>query len=139
MTSAAARRRWARLLAIVTAGTFLISSIFPVIAGLSNNTASFPKWWGVVDVLLAFFLAILVMVILAFAGHNVDQQATAASYRTYRILIHGILVMIIIFFLFGDRIVWINCLTGLAWRAWLLLYCLPAWSATVRAAGGRIP
>jgi len=33
---------------------------------------------------------------------------------------------------FGDRRVWINCLSGFAWRAWLLLYCLPAWFTALR-------
>jgi hypothetical protein len=107
--------------------------MFPVIAGLSKNTAAFPKWWGVLDVGLAFLLAILALVVLAFADGKVDNRAADASYRAYRILIHGILAMIVVFFLFGDRITWINCLTGFAWRAWLLLYCLPSWRVTLRA------
>ena len=61
-----------------------------------------------------------------------DRQVNDVSYRTYRVLIHGIFVMILVFFLAGDRIVWINCLTGLAWRAWLFLYCLPAWFTALR-------
>ena len=40
--------------------------------------------------------------------------------------------MVVVFFLFGDRIIWINCLTGFAWRAWLLLYTLPAWVTALR-------
>jgi hypothetical protein len=55
------------------------------------------------------------------------KQAEDESYRAYRILIHGIFVMLAVFFLFGDRIVWSNCLTGIAWRTWPLLYSLPAW------------
>jgi hypothetical protein len=48
-------------------------------------------------------------------------------------LIHGIFAMLVVFFLFGDRIVWTNCLTGFAWRAWLLLYGLPAWFSVFTA------
>jgi succinate dehydrogenase hydrophobic anchor subunit len=112
-----------RPLALVSAVLFLISSLFPLIAGLSKNTTSFPKWWGMLDVGLAFVLAILAFAIMVF-NSKITREAADASYRTYRILTHGILVMCVVFFLFGDRIVWINCLTGFAWRAWLLLLCL---------------
>ena len=81
---------------------------------------------------LAFVLAIQALAIMALAEGKVTRQATDASYRVYRILTHGILVMVVVFFLFGDRIIWINCLTGFAWRAWLLLYTLPAWVTALR-------
>jgi len=136
MRNAAARTFRGRPLAVVAAVLFLISCVFPVIAGLSKNTASFPKWWGMLDVGLAFVLAILALVILAIVDGKVDMQAADASYRAYRILIHGILAMIVVFFLFGDRIIWINCLTGFAWRTWLLLYSLPAWFTALRATAG---
>jgi uncharacterized membrane-anchored protein YitT (DUF2179 family) len=66
-------------------------------------------------------------VILGLAQGKVSKQAEDATYRAYRILIHGIFVMLLVFFLFGNHIIWSNCLTGFAWRAWLLLYTLPAW------------
>ena len=59
------------------------------------------------------------------------DDVTAASYRAYRALIHAIIALCAVFFVAGDRIVWINCLPGFGWRAWLLLYCLPAWLAAV--------
>ena len=121
-----ARGLWGRPLALASAVLFFVSSLFPLIAGLSKNTASFPKWWGMLDVGLAFVLVILAFAIIV-PNSKVSNQAADASYRTYRVLTHGILIMCVVFFLFGDRIVWINCLTGFAWRAWLLLYALPAW------------
>jgi len=121
--------RGSRRLAIVAAVAFLVSSAFPVVAGLSHNTASFPKWWGILDVSLAFVLAILVLVILGVTQHRVNKQVEDVSYRAYRILTHGIFLMLVVFFLAGDRIVWSNCLTGFAWRTWLPLYTLPAWVA----------
>jgi len=121
------RAHWGRILALVAAAIFFISSMFPVVAGLSKNTASFPKWWGILDVSLAFVLAILAFAVMALAQGRVNKQAEDASYRAYRVLTHGIFVMMVVFFLLGDRIVWINCLTGFAWRYWLLLYSLPAW------------
>ena len=93
---------------------FFISLAFPVVAGLSKNTESFPKWWGPLDVGLAFVLAILALVIIGLTQGHVDEQAEDASYRAYRILNHGILAMCVVFMLFGDRIIWINCITGFA-------------------------
>ena len=84
------------------------------------------------DVAIAFVLAILVLVIMALAQDKVNKQAEDASYHAYRVLTHGIFAMIVVFFVFGDRIVWINCLTGFAWRYWLLLYSLPAWFTALR-------
>src|SRR5262249_44446550 len=118
---------WIRSFAVATAIVFVISSAFPVTAGLSNNTTSFPAWWGVLDVGIAFVLAILAFVIQALARGTMNRQAEDASYRVYRIVTHGILAMLVVFFLFGERISWINCLPGFAWRTWLLLYSLPAW------------
>jgi len=83
------RAPWGPRLAFVAAILFLISWAFPVTAGLSKNTASFPKWWGMLDVGSAFVLAILALAILALAQGKVDRQAEDASYRAYRILTHG--------------------------------------------------
>jgi hypothetical protein len=126
-------------LAIVAAVAFFVSSVFPVVAGLSHNTASFPKWWGNLDVSLAFVLALLALAILGVTQGKVNKQAECVSYRAYRILTHGIFLMLVVFFLAGDRIVWNNCLTGLAWRAWLLLYTLPAWVTAAMPHEGNAP
>jgi len=121
------QRTWARPLAITGLVLFVVSSAFPVAAGLSKDTTAFSKWWGRLDVGLAFVLVILAFVIMGLAEGKVNQQAVDATYRAYRILIHGILVLLVVFILAGDRITWIYCLTGFAWRAWLLAHCLPAW------------
>jgi hypothetical protein len=81
---------------------------------------------GALDVSLAFVLAALALVILGLTQGKVSKQAEDMTYRAYRILIHGVFAMLVAFFLLGSRIVWSHCLTGLAWRAWLLLYALPA-------------
>ena len=126
-----------RPLAIVTAIVFGISSAFPAVAAFVHDRESWPQWWGVLDVVLAFVLAVLALVVLGIAQGKVTKQAEEASYRAYRILTHGILAGLLMCYLdhsTGQRIVWSNCLTGFAWRAWLLLYCLPAWFTTF---GGR--
>lgn len=127
--AAVPRARWGRPVALAAAVLFFISWVFPIGAGLSKNTAAFPKWWGALDVGLAFVLAILALVISALTQGKVDRQAEDAAYQAYRILIHSLLVICVIVMLLGDRIVWINCATGFAWRTWLLLYLLPAWFA----------
>ena len=106
--------------------------MFPLVAGLSKNTASFPEWWGTMDVAVAVILAILAIALLGLVGGNVSKQVEEVSYRAYRFLLHGILVVCIVYQLAGDGIVWPNCLPGFAWRTWLLLYCLPAWITAFR-------
>jgi len=71
----APRAIWGRPLAVAAAVLFLISSAFPVVAGLSKNTASFPKWWGRLDVGLALVLAIQALAIMALAEGKVTRQA----------------------------------------------------------------
>jgi hypothetical protein len=106
---------------------FSISSVFPVVAAFVTNRETWPKWWGVLDVAIAFVLAMLALAVIGCAEGRVSKPAEEESYRAYRVLIHGVLAVLVVFFLFGDRIVWSNCLTGFAWRSWLLLYGLPAW------------
>ena len=130
----AALARWGRPLAIATAVVFCISSAFPVVAGFVTDTEAWPKWWGVLDVAIAFVLAVLAFAVIGLAQGKVMKRAEDASYRAYRVLIHGIFALLVVFFLFGDRIVWSNCLSGFAWRAWLLFYGLPAWFTVLGAA-----
>lgn len=124
---------WGRSLAIITAVMFVISSVFPVAAGLVR-TENLPRWWGILDVIVAFFLAFLAIAVSGLAQGKVDQEAVDTTYRAYRILIHGLIASLVVFFLLGDRIKWTNCLIGFAWRAWLLLYTLPAWFTMIRTA-----
>jgi hypothetical protein len=118
---------WGRPLAITTAIVFSISSVFPVVAGFVTNRETWPRWWGVLDVAIAFVLAMLALAVMGLAQGRVNKPAEDASYRAYRVLIHAIFAIGVVFILFGDRIVWSNCITGFAWRYWLLLYGLPAW------------
>jgi hypothetical protein len=127
---------WGRPLAIATALVFAISSVFPAAAGLTKDTASFPAWWGPLDVGIAFLLAILVIALYTLAQGHVTRTAEVASYRADRILIHGIFALLVVFFLFGDHVAWVNCLTGFAWRYWLLLYSLPTWFTALEKPSG---
>ena len=62
------RARQARAVAIAGAILFLISSAFPITAGLPKNAAAFPKWWGVLDVVIAFVLASVAIARPSFAA-----------------------------------------------------------------------
>ena len=59
------------------------------------------------------------------SGHHVPLA--------YRVLLHGILAIIVVFFLFGSHITWITCITGFAWRAWPLLLAGRRTSVAVKA------
>jgi hypothetical protein len=85
------------------------------------------------DVGVSFVLAILAFAIMALTQGKLDKQTESETYRAYRILLHGILATLAVFFVLGDRIIWINCITGFAWRVWLFLYALPAWLTALRA------
>jgi hypothetical protein len=118
---------WQRSLAIATAIVFCISSVFPAVAAFVTDTEAWPRWWGMADVGVAVLLAALAFSVIALGHGKVTPQVEQRSYRAYRILIHGIITLLAVFALFGDRIIWSQCLTGIAWRAWLLVYGLPAW------------
>jgi hypothetical protein len=123
-------------LAILTAIVFGVSAVFPLVAAFVKDREAWPAWWGVVDVALAFVLASLAFVVIGLAQGKVTKDADGATYRAYRLMIHGILVVLALFILAGERIVWGNCLTGIAWRVWLLLYGLPSWFTLMRQRSG---
>jgi hypothetical protein len=131
MKGTATMIRGGRPVAIAVAGLFAVSSAFPVVAGLAKDTAAFPKWWGVADVAVAAVLAILACLLVGYWDKKTSPRAVELTYRAYRVLTHALLATIVVFFLLGDRVVWINCLPGFAWRTWLLLYAMPAWFTAV--------
>ena len=56
------------------------------------------------DLVLAFVLTILAFVVYGLAHNKVDKQIEETTYRAYRLLIHAIFFLILVFFLAGDRI-----------------------------------
>ncbi len=129
------RRLSDRSLAIATAIMFCVSTVFPVVAALARDAAAFPRAVGVLDGIIAFALVIMAMILHARTQGKVTKDDHDAAYRAYRILMHAILGLLVLFFLAGDRIAWNIGLVGLAWRAWLLLYTLPAWYTALRMTG----
>jgi hypothetical protein len=127
------RPGWIRAIAYAAGILFLLSWVFPIGAGLAKNTSAFPKWWGPVDVILAFLLAIAAFGIQTQVRRKVDRHAEEVTYRVYRAVTHGLIVLAVLVMLAGDRITWSNCATGFLWRAWLGLYILPWWLVAVRS------
>ena len=128
---------WSRPLAIATAIAFAISTAFPIGACMVPDTAALPRIWGVLDVAVAAILAVFAITVAAIAEPRVDSAARETAYRVYRVLLHGLLVGVVVFLTRGDRINWNSCLVGFAWRAWLLLYVLPAWLVAMRGPATR--
>ena len=126
---------WIRPFAFATAILFLFSWLFPIGAGLAKDTAVFPRWWGTVDVAVAFVLAIAAFATQMLSRGGVDKRAEDVTYRVYRILTHGIIAVAVLVMLAGSRITWTNCATGFLWRTWLGLYILPWWLAALRRDG----
>lgn len=121
-----------RSLAIATAVVFAISTAFPIAAALSKNASALPRMIGITDGILAFILVTMTMVLHARTRGKVTREAEDAAYRAYRVLAHVTIVLLVVFFLFGDGIEWTILLVGLAWRTWLLLYTLPVWYTALR-------
>jgi hypothetical protein len=124
---------WLRPFAFAAAILFLLSWVFPVGAGLAKDTTAFPKWWGTVDVGVAFVLAIAAFGIQVLVRERVDKRAEDATYHIYRTVTHGLIAVALLVMLAGDRITWVNCATGFLWRTWLALYILPWWLVALRS------
>jgi hypothetical protein len=121
-----------RALAIATAIVFFVSLIFPISAGVANPSW-LPSWWGILDVVIAFLLCALAILIAVRYERGVTDEIRAATYRAYRILINAFLVILVIFFLVGDRVTWTFFLPGIAWRMWLAFYAWPSWLTALRS------
>jgi hypothetical protein len=120
-----------RTLAITTAVAFLISLIFPISVGVVNNSAWMPRWWGLLDVIVAFLLCALAILTAVRFERRITPDVREASYRHYRILINLILILLVLFLVAGDRVTWTYFLPGIAWRMWLLFYVWPSWLAAL--------
>ena len=124
-----ARDGKSRRLAVTTGIVFFISLAFPVGTGLSPDPALLPRVLGILDVTIAFILAALAILIAWRFEKQIDEEIRRSTYQAYRSLINVVLVVLVIFLVGGDRIMWTIFLPGIAWRGWLLFYALPAWLA----------
>ncbi len=96
------------------------------------DTSQLPRWWGAADVSIAFLLGLLALLVFSLGRSRVNEPVKEIAYRGYRVLLHGIFALLLVFVFLSQYIVWSQCLSGLAWRTWLLLYGLPEWIALYR-------
>jgi hypothetical protein len=120
-----------RPLAVLTGGLFGASLTFPVAAALRPPAAP-GGLLGATDVALAAGLFVAAVFLERRARAAVGPPERAGAYRLYRGLSYGFLGLLAVFLLAGDRVAWSILLPGLAWRAWLFVYVLPAWLAAWR-------
>ncbi len=116
--------RKGRTLVIVSLVLFVISTAFPVVAGLVR-AEDLPSWLGLVDVSLALVFVIAVFALDGMNKQKVSEQVIQVSYRIYRAMGTLPLILLVIFFLAGSAIRWEILLPGLAWRTWIFIYMLP--------------
>jgi hypothetical protein len=106
------------------AALFALSTLFPIVAGVWN-VAQPPRWLGVADVVFAALLLFSAFALVNRAKSAVTDSHRVAALRLAQSALGIIPLLLLLFFLVGDRIAWTVLVIGLAWRAWLLLYVLP--------------
>jgi hypothetical protein len=112
-----------RRLRRITAVLFVVSSLFPVVAGLLP--ADPPRWLGVADVIVAALLAAAALTLAGRTG-PMSEADLASGFRLVRFVAYGIPCLLVLFFLAGSRVNWQVMVIGLAWRAFLLVMVSPA-------------
>jgi hypothetical protein len=114
---------------------FVISTAFPITASLMPATAV-SRAMGLLDVAVAFALvATGVYIVSAKLPTTPENNRRAIAW--YKVTGTVPLVLLVVFFIAGSRVRWEILLTGLAWRAWLLMHSLPATLALARLASLR--
>lgn len=111
---------------------FAISTAFPILAALQEEAA--PAFLGLLDVAVAALMALLGFTIDALSRPTVTDAHRATAWWVLRGVAGVLLLLVIIFFAQPGLFRWEVLLVGLAWRAWLLVWVLPAVIAAVRGA-----
>ena len=128
MTQATGGGGGSRALLLGGAALFIVSSAFPMVASVRGPDLA-PAWVGVFDVVLAFALVVVGMVIVSRKPRDFAPHIVETGFRAYRTLADVLLLLLVLFFVIGGAIQWSILLPGLAWRAWLLVLVLPSWIA----------
>lgn len=103
---------------------FALSTLFPIIAGVWNIPQP-PRWLAVGDIVVASLLLVSAFALANRAKVVVRDVHRVTALRISQTVLGVIPLLLLLFFLLGDRIGWTVLVIGLAWRAWLLLYVLP--------------
>lgn len=110
------------------AGLFLLSCTFPVAASFLAPSDR-PAWLGILDLSIAFLIVIAALWLDYVFGKLVTAQQRDEAYVTLNRASILILVLLGTFIYLNEILDWPVLIVGLAWRAWLFIYALPAWIA----------
>jgi hypothetical protein len=80
---------------------------------------------GLADVGVAALLVTVAITVAGRARNHVSENDRLIAFRVSQSLFSVIPILLICFFIAGDRINWQVLIVGLAWRGWLLLHTLP--------------
>lgn len=114
-----------RALGCTCVALFVVSTAFPLIAGILNQSRP-PLWLGVADVVVAAILFCAVAVLVGRGRGAITDRHRLAALRATQGVIGVIPALLVAYFVAGDRVNWTVLVIGLAWRGWLLLYSLPS-------------
>jgi len=103
---------------------FAVSTAFPVTAGIIPAD-TMPRWLGYADVGVAGLLVGVALAVTAKSRDRVTDKDRLSAFHLSQMLVSLIPMLLVVFFLAGDRINWQVLIIGVAWRGWLLLYTLP--------------
>ncbi len=119
-----------RTLGRVCLALFALSAVFPVAAGVLNAQRP-PRWLGIADVCVAALLVGVAAVLATRGRQAVADRHRLVAYRTSEAVAGLIPALLVAYFVVGSRVNWTVLVIGLAWRAWLILYTLPALAAAL--------
>ena len=116
--------RQPRTVGLLCISLFAVSSLFPLVAGVTPLVQRFPPV-GPADGIIAFALVGGAIALISMTRTLVTDQHRLDAFRMMRAAASLIIVLLAAFFVAGDRIDWSVLIVGLAWRAWLFVYAAP--------------
>jgi hypothetical protein len=114
-------------------GVLILTTLFPVVASLLP-VDQVPQWLGLLDVSVAAVFAVLGIWIESALGRAATESDRARAWWLIRGGSFVVLVLLAVFLIQPGVINWSVLIVGLAWRAWLLIWALPAVIASLRGA-----
>jgi hypothetical protein len=113
---------------------FAVSTAFPIVAAVLPGDVA-PPLMGALDVGLAALTVIVAVTLESRSRETVTEGDRAAAWRVTRLGTTSLLALLVVFFVAPSTFRWDILLVGLAWRAWLLIWVLPAVVAALRRSG----
>ena len=116
-----------RLLLIAWIAQFIASFMLLWLAA-TRDYRTFPVWVGWLDVGLSLTLLITGVIIKERVKEHIQEHDISISYQIMQTLL---VLLLLVLWWFREHIDF-NYLTGVAWRFWLLMYCLPSLVRLIR-------